>query len=63
MNHIKANFCSKTQIEQCNICFHDFNNDNLFKCTREERNFNNINYNHILNGTVPKERIGNEFVP
>ena len=56
MNHIKAIFCSKTQIEQCNICRHDLNNDHIFKCTREESNFNNINYNHNFNGTLIQQK-------
>ena len=62
MNHIKANFCSRTQIEQCNICCEDLNNDHIFKCTREGRNFNNINYNHILNGTLIQQKQGIEVL-
>ena len=62
MNRIKANFCSRTQIEQCNICHHDLNKDHLFKCTREGRTFNPINYNHILNGTLLQQIQGIEFL-
>ena len=47
MNHIRANSCSSKDIEKCNICQCEMDNENLFKCTK--KNPNNINYNHILN--------------
>ena len=54
MNHIKANFCSSKYIEKCEKCNFEMDNIHLFKCTR--RNIQNINYNHILNGTVHEQR-------
>ena len=32
----------------------------IFKCTR--MNINNINYNHILNGTVLEQRNDNNYI-
>ena len=54
MNHIKANFCSSKEIEKCNKCQCEMDNEHLFKCTR--RNPNDISYNHILNGTIIEQR-------
>ena len=54
MNHIKANFCSSKDIDKCDKCNCDIDNVHLFKCTR--KNINNINYNHILNGTVLEQK-------
>ena len=54
MNHIKANLCSSTEIEKCEKCNLDLDNNHLFKCTRN--NENNINYNQILNGTILEHR-------
>ena len=54
MNHIKANFCSSTEIKKCEKCNFDLDNNHLFKCTKN--NENNINYNQILNGTILEQR-------
>ena len=51
---IGANFCSSHEIEKCKKCNCELDNIHLFKCTR--KNENNINYNHILNGTVLEQR-------
>ena len=54
MNHIRANFCSSKEIEKCNKCQCEMDNEHIFKCTR--RNPNDISYNHILNGTIIEQR-------
>ena len=54
MNHIKANFCTSTEIKKSEKCNLDLDNNHLFKCTRN--NENNINYNQILNGTILEQR-------
>ena len=54
MNHIKANFCSSTQVEKCDKCNFEIDNYHLFKCTRI--NTKNITYDHILNGTILEKK-------
>ena len=54
INHIKANFCSSREIEKCNKCQCEIDNEHLFKCTRT--NLNDINYKNILNGTITEQR-------
>ena len=48
MNHIKAIYCSSTQIEKCKKCDIEMDNYHLFKCTR--KNPMKITYEHVLNG-------------
>ena len=60
MNHIQANFCSSNEIKKCDKCNCELDNIHLFKCTR--KNKNNINYNHILNGTVLEQRIAMDYI-
>ena len=60
MNHIRANFCSSKDIEKCDICQCEMDNEHLFKCTK--RNPNNINYNHILNGTIIEQRTALKYI-
>ena len=60
MNHIKANFCSSKYIEKCNKCNFEMDNSHLFKCTR--KNITNINYNHILNGTILEQRNAHNYL-
>ena len=54
MNHIPANFCSSKNIRKCEKCQFEMDNEHLSNCTRI--NPDNINYNHILNGTVLDQR-------
>ena len=54
MNHIKANFCSSTQIEKCKKCDIEMDNYHLFTCTR--KNPMNITYDYILNGTILEQK-------
>ena len=60
INHIKANFCSSKYIEKCDKYNFEMDNIHLFKCTR--RNIQNINYNHILNGTVHEQREAIKYI-
>ena len=60
VNHIEANFYSSDKIKKCEKCYFEMNNSHLFKCIR--KNENNINYNHILNGTVHEQRIAINYI-
>ena len=62
MNNIKANFCSRTKIPICDQCENEIDNNHLFKCMRETKNIKNINYNHILNGTILQKKSAIEFL-
>ena len=56
MNQIKANFCSRTKIPICDQCQNEIDNYLLFKCIRETKNSRNLNYNHVLNGTILEQK-------
>ena len=55
MNHIKANFCSSSEIQKCEIRSSEMDNYHLFKCTRRN-NIDNITYDHILNGNILEQK-------
>ena len=62
MNNIKANFCSRNQIENCNECLNGMDNYHLFQCTWKLHNTNNISYEQIQNGTIVEQKIGIKFI-
>ena len=54
MNHIPANFCSSSQVQNGEKCEMALDNYHLFKCTR--KNTNNITYEDVLNGNILEEK-------
>ena len=62
MNNLKANFCSRQQIENCDKCEKKMNNEHLFECTWKTNNLNNITYEQLLNGTILEQKQGIKFV-
>ena len=54
MNHIQANFCSSSQVQNCEKCKLALDNYHLFKCTR--KNSNNITYEDVLNGNILEQK-------
>jgi hypothetical protein len=60
MNHIQANFCSSSQVQNCEKCKLALDNYHLFQCTR--KNTNNIKYEDVLNGNILEQKNAIKFL-